>query len=81
MLVDAINVLVSGLTGMTIPPSIHPNLLVYNAFLLGGIRARRRRVRPGRSPGRQDRLGQALRRHDLGSGHRQQSAPFQGQPQ
>ena len=37
MLVDAINVLVSGLTGMTILALYHPNFLVYNAFLLGGF--------------------------------------------
>ncbi|OGW50612.1 MAG: hypothetical protein A2V62_04505 [Nitrospirae bacterium RBG_19FT_COMBO_58_9] len=37
VLVDAINVLVSGLTGMTILALYHPNFLVYNAFLLGGF--------------------------------------------
>lgn len=37
VLVDMINVLVSGLTGMTILVLYHPNFLVYNAFLLGGF--------------------------------------------
>lgn len=37
VLVDAINVLVSGLTGMTILVLYHPNFLIYNAFLLGGF--------------------------------------------
>lgn len=37
VLVDVINVLVSGLTGMTILALYHPNFLVYNVFLLGGF--------------------------------------------
>ncbi|HSN04021.1 MAG TPA: ABC transporter ATP-binding protein [Nitrospira sp.] len=37
VLVDVINVLVSGLTGMTILVFYHPNFLVFNAFLLGGF--------------------------------------------
>lgn len=37
VLVDAINVLVSGLTGMTILALYHPNFLFYNVFLLGGF--------------------------------------------
>lgn len=37
VLVDVINVLVSGLTGMTILVFYHPNFLVYNAFLLSGF--------------------------------------------
>ena len=37
VLVDVINVLVSGLTGMTILAFYHPNFLLYNVFLLGGF--------------------------------------------
>lgn len=37
VLVDMINVLMSGVTGMTILVFYHPNFLVYNAFLLGGF--------------------------------------------
>lgn len=37
VLVDVINVLVSGLTGMTILVFYHPNFLVYNTFLLAGF--------------------------------------------
>lgn len=37
VLVDVINVLVSGLTGMTILVFYHPNFLIYNALLLGGF--------------------------------------------
>ncbi len=37
VLVDVVNVLVSGMTGMTILVFYHPNFLVYNAFLLGGF--------------------------------------------
>jgi ABC-type bacteriocin/lantibiotic exporter with double-glycine peptidase domain len=37
VLVDLINVLVSGITGMTILVFYHPNFLVFNAFLLGGF--------------------------------------------
>lgn len=37
VLVDAINVLVSGMTGMTILVLYHPNFLLYNLCLLGGF--------------------------------------------
>ena len=37
VLVDVINVLVSGLTGMAILAFYHPNYLLYNIFLLGGF--------------------------------------------
>jgi ABC-type bacteriocin/lantibiotic exporter with double-glycine peptidase domain len=37
VLVDLINVAVSGMTGMTILVMYHPNFLVFNAFLLGGF--------------------------------------------
>jgi ABC-type bacteriocin/lantibiotic exporter with double-glycine peptidase domain len=37
VLVDVINVSVSGITGMTILVFYHPNFLIYNAFLLGGF--------------------------------------------
>ncbi|HLZ32547.1 MAG TPA: ABC transporter ATP-binding protein [Nitrospira sp.] len=37
VLVDVINVLVSGMTGMTILVFYHPNFLIYNALLLGGF--------------------------------------------
>lgn len=37
VLVDVINVSVSGITGMTTLVFYHPNFLVYNAFLLGGF--------------------------------------------
>ncbi|MCE9535673.1 MAG: ABC transporter ATP-binding protein/permease, partial [Nitrospirae bacterium] len=37
VLVDVINELVSGLTGMTILVLYHPNFLFYNIFLLGGF--------------------------------------------
>ncbi|HEU4685054.1 MAG TPA: ATP-binding cassette domain-containing protein [Nitrospira sp.] len=37
VLVDAINVLVSGTTGMTILVLYHPNFLVYDLFLVGGF--------------------------------------------
>lgn len=37
VLVDMINVLVSGITGMTILVLYHPNFLVFNTFLVGGF--------------------------------------------
>ncbi len=37
VLVDVINVLMSGITGMTILVFYHPNFLMYNVFLLGGF--------------------------------------------
>lgn len=37
VLVDSINVLVSGLTGMTILALYHPNFLFYDLFLFGGF--------------------------------------------
>lgn len=37
VLVDVINVLVSGMTGMTILVFYHPNFLIYNTVLLGGF--------------------------------------------
>jgi ABC-type bacteriocin/lantibiotic exporter with double-glycine peptidase domain len=37
VLVDMINVLVSGITGMTILVLYHPNFLVFNLFLIGGF--------------------------------------------
>ena len=37
VLVDVINVVISGLTGMTILVFYHPNFLVYNMFLIGGF--------------------------------------------
>jgi ABC-type bacteriocin/lantibiotic exporter with double-glycine peptidase domain len=37
VLIDAINVLVSGMTGMAILVFYHPNFLIYNALLLGGF--------------------------------------------
>ena len=37
VLVDMINVLVSGMTGMTILVLYHPNFLVFNLFLIGGF--------------------------------------------
>jgi ABC-type bacteriocin/lantibiotic exporter with double-glycine peptidase domain len=37
VLVDVINVLVSGMTGMTILVFYHPNFLIYNTLLLGGF--------------------------------------------
>lgn len=37
VLVDLINVVISGATGMLILVVYHPNFLVYNAFLIGGF--------------------------------------------
>jgi len=37
VLVDMINVIMSGMTGMTILVFYHPNFLIFNAFLLGGF--------------------------------------------
>jgi len=81
MLVDAINVLVSGLTGMTIPPSI---IRTYSSttpsssvgFVLVAVASDQ-----GAVPGAKTVSDKHYGVMTWGSGHRQQSAPFQGQPQ